>query len=151
MVTAAGGNAAKQALRVALEYQVRAARGRPVKSSRRVSRGGWESGIGGGARLTWLSLCQLLTVSTLTYSHGNTWLVCLYVTKTDRVREGQGERVCVVWNAQVEHLFCLDTLDGESERSHTGPGALGVRTWQTPDQGSAVIKQVTVFLTLIAG
>ncbi|XP_047464260.1 (E2-independent) E3 ubiquitin-conjugating enzyme FATS isoform X2 [Mugil cephalus] len=32
--------------------------------------------------------------------------------------------------------------DGESERSPTGPGALGVRTWQTPDQGSAINKQV---------
>ncbi|XP_028286822.1 (E2-independent) E3 ubiquitin-conjugating enzyme FATS [Parambassis ranga] len=32
--------------------------------------------------------------------------------------------------------------DGEVERSHTSLSALGVRTWQTPDQGSPIIKQV---------
>ncbi|XP_051795537.1 (E2-independent) E3 ubiquitin-conjugating enzyme FATS [Acanthochromis polyacanthus] len=34
------------------------------------------------------------------------------------------------------------TQDGEVERSHTGPGVLGVKTWQAPDQGSRIIKQV---------
>ncbi|XP_069016473.1 (E2-independent) E3 ubiquitin-conjugating enzyme FATS [Embiotoca jacksoni] len=32
--------------------------------------------------------------------------------------------------------------DGEVERSHTGLRALSVETWQTPDQGSPVAKQV---------
>lgn len=34
-------------------------------------------------------------------------------------------------------------IDGEVERSHAGASALGLRTWQTPDQGSPIIKQVT--------
>ncbi|XP_049419990.1 (E2-independent) E3 ubiquitin-conjugating enzyme FATS [Epinephelus fuscoguttatus] len=32
--------------------------------------------------------------------------------------------------------------DGEVERSHTSPSALGVKTWQIPDQGSPSVKQV---------
>ncbi|XP_044034072.1 (E2-independent) E3 ubiquitin-conjugating enzyme FATS isoform X1 [Siniperca chuatsi] len=32
--------------------------------------------------------------------------------------------------------------DGEVERSHTSPSALGVKTWQKADQGSTIIKQV---------
>ncbi|CAJ1080240.1 (E2-independent) E3 ubiquitin-conjugating enzyme FATS [Xyrichtys novacula] len=32
--------------------------------------------------------------------------------------------------------------DGEVERSHSGLSAWGVKTWQTPDQGSHIIKQV---------
>ncbi|XP_068439654.1 (E2-independent) E3 ubiquitin-conjugating enzyme FATS [Clinocottus analis] len=33
--------------------------------------------------------------------------------------------------------------DGEVEKSHTSPSALGVRTWQTPDQDSPGFKQGT--------
>ncbi|XP_072229431.1 (E2-independent) E3 ubiquitin-conjugating enzyme FATS [Leuresthes tenuis] len=32
--------------------------------------------------------------------------------------------------------------DGEAERSHTSPSALGVRTWQTPDERSPGIQKV---------
>ncbi|XP_038592614.1 (E2-independent) E3 ubiquitin-conjugating enzyme FATS [Micropterus salmoides] len=31
--------------------------------------------------------------------------------------------------------------DGEVDRSYAGPSALGVKTWQTPDQGSLIIKK----------
>ena len=78
MVTAAGGNAARQAARVAIEYQS-GLRGRPSQVA--MSPEEAEKWLRGGARFTLLCQCQLLTVSTLPYSQSDVRLVCVCVFK----------------------------------------------------------------------
>ncbi|XP_060884528.1 (E2-independent) E3 ubiquitin-conjugating enzyme FATS [Labrus mixtus] len=43
---------------------------------------------------------------------------------------------------QKNQAPAIQPTDGEVERSHSSPSAWGVKTWQTPDQGSHLIKQV---------
>ncbi|KAM6963951.1 (E2-independent) E3 ubiquitin-conjugating enzyme FATS isoform 1-T2 [Tautogolabrus adspersus] len=43
---------------------------------------------------------------------------------------------------QKNQAAAIQPSDGEVERSHSSPSAVGVKTWQTPDQGSHLIKQV---------
>lgn len=59
-----------------------------------------------------------------------------------------GVRACKRDNTMSEEcdsgLFVLPShIDGEVEKSHNGPNAVCVKTWQARDQDSAAIKQVT--------
>ena len=97
MVTAAGGNAARQA-GVAIEYQS-GLRGRPVKSMRLQRK--LEKWLRGGAPFTLLCQRQLLTVSTLPHSRLSRVCVCVCVCVC--------KRESVVRNVTGDHLFCLHT------------------------------------------
>lgn len=94
MVTAAGVNAVRQAVRGAIE-SVRAERQTSQVAMSPEEAGKW---LRGGARFTLLCQRQLLTVSTLLYSQGT---VC--VCKREK------ERACLGRNVTVDHLFCLET------------------------------------------
>lgn len=68
------------------------------------------------------------------------------MAKTENERESAGElgRESMCCRDCDSGSFVLPSYtDAEVERSHVAATALGVKTWQTPDQGAPVIKQVT--------
>lgn len=138
MVTAAGGNAARQAVRVAIEYQS-GLRGRPVKLQRLLRKSRSGSGMV-------LDSLYCANVNYWQCQHCHTVRVmsdlCVYVcVKRERERERE---VMFCEECESGSVVLLWYIDGEVERSHASPlSTLGVRTWQSPDQGSPITKQVT--------